>query len=149
MCWTSTTSYLREVSAPGAARKYCVEQLTRTLNPGQERDEVAGEARLIVSELVTNSVAARSTRVGLSIEFHAAQLRISVSDDAAGVPHICRSGPTDLRGRGLAIVQATASRWGVTPTYPSGKQVWADLLFSPGLAPDRFCALRPPLSAFQ
>ncbi|MFJ1649911.1 ATP-binding protein [Streptomyces sp. NPDC088337] len=35
--------------------------------------------------------------------------------------------PDGERGRGLVLVSALATRWGVVPRFPSGKTVWAEL----------------------
>ena len=62
----------------------------------------------------------------LSLSLHRDLLRLTVDDDAPGVP--ARRVPLDNErtGRGMAIVASLASGWGVEPRIP-GKQVWVDL----------------------
>jgi hypothetical protein len=52
--------------------------------------------------------------------------RIAVSDPVRHPPRMRSAHPTASDGRGLAIVEALADRWGVEP-LGSGKTVWAEL----------------------
>ncbi|MFI7410547.1 ATP-binding protein [Streptomyces sp. NPDC049627] len=59
-------------------------------------------------------------------------LRIEVTDTRADrLPHTERPTPDAESGRGLAIVDALADRWGVTPGLPPRKTVWAEIDLSP------------------
>ncbi|WP_457458701.1 ATP-binding protein [Streptomyces sp. TE5632] len=51
--------------------------------------------------------------------------------------------PTSEHGRGLLLVSALAARWGVTPRFPSGKTVWAELQGPAGPTPREYCRPGP------
>lgn len=85
-------------------------------------------ALLLVSELVTNAVVHGSGRPRLDIAVMPALLRVTVTDDAAGLPRVVRDSPLlDDRGRGIQLVDALASRWGTSRRLPTGKSVWFEL----------------------
>jgi GAF domain-containing protein/anti-sigma regulatory factor (Ser/Thr protein kinase) len=99
-------------------------------------DDLVDDAEIIVSELVTNAVIHAGTGVRVFVEeIGAGRVRISVGDqlsDRRAAPSIRLSAPgTGLdaertTGRGLTIVAALASAWGVDEDGPN-KVVWADL----------------------
>lgn len=85
-------------------------------------------ALLLVSELVTNSVVHGSGRPVLDISVEPEVLRVTVTDGAAGLPHVQRETPLlGDGGRGLQLVEALSSRWGANRRVPSGKSVWFEL----------------------
>jgi serine/threonine-protein kinase RsbW len=51
---------------------------------------------------------------------------VSVSDDSSVSPVVRHPEPSDLSGRGMALVQALADDWGVE-VGPEGKTVWFSL----------------------
>ena len=51
---------------------------------------------------------------------------VSVSDDSSTSPVVRHPEPSDLSGRGMALVQALADDWGVE-VGPGGKTVWFSL----------------------
>jgi hypothetical protein len=57
------------------------------------------------------------------------QLRLSIIDDAAGVPTLTQPLPAAIRGRGLFIVEALSRRWGVDRSA-AGKEAWAEFALS-------------------
>jgi anti-sigma regulatory factor (Ser/Thr protein kinase) len=98
----------------GVARKQLVEWM-RSLGVG---DETSDDARLVVSELVGNSVRhARPLADGtmrVTWSSLAAGVDISVTDGGAlTTPEVVEAGVSDLAGRGLSIVETLASRWWV------------------------------------
>jgi anti-sigma regulatory factor (Ser/Thr protein kinase) len=103
----------RDSVAPAAARALLAEF---------ERDMGwrAGDAALVVSELVTNSVlhsdAATETPIELVVEFSDRALRVEVCDHgSAHAQESVQAGPsaTGAAGMGLAIVGVLADAWGV------------------------------------
>lgn len=84
----------------------------------------------MVSELVTNAVRARCSRLCLSVtvssDGESPAVLIEVAEDAPGRPQPLRCGPGADHGRGLTLVEALTRRWGVRET-PAGKAVWAEL----------------------
>jgi anti-sigma regulatory factor (Ser/Thr protein kinase) len=90
------------------------------------------EARLLISEIVTNSVrhagAGPEETIDLSMSSTETMLRVAVSDHGGGFdPALQTLAPDEERegGRGLFLVDALASRWGVRHDGPA--QVWFEL----------------------
>jgi anti-sigma regulatory factor (Ser/Thr protein kinase) len=93
--------------------------------------ELLEDAALIASELATNAVRAGSGRIQLEVAIDERQMRIAVIDDAPGVPTTFEPNARDDHGRGLYIVEAVASQWGVRLVGDS-KEVWAALPLAQG-----------------
>jgi anti-sigma regulatory factor (Ser/Thr protein kinase) len=87
---------------------------------------VIADAELIVSELLSNAINASCTRTELMLSAREDCVRIEVHDDASGLPQPRHPDSADLHGRGLLIVSALATDWGVE-TSARGKRVWAEL----------------------
>lgn len=104
--------------------------------------EVLTDARVVVSELVTNAVQHGSattgppeprapclpgTPIGLRLVRHPTGLRCEVTDPSDSMP-TCLA-PDDIAeiGRGLCLIAALSYQWGATPLPAGGKCVWADL----------------------
>ena len=137
-----------ELAAVPAARAWLVDQLQRMYAlPG----DMAEDAVLVLSELVTNCVRADCHYFALLVVGHHDRLRVEATDDAPGQPSPRRGEPGDVHGRGLGIVDAVASQWGVRPA-PAGKTVWVELAVpdtavptfgcdrAPGQSPDNYAA---------
>jgi anti-sigma regulatory factor (Ser/Thr protein kinase) len=87
-----------------------------------------GDAELVISELVTNAIRAGCAEVSVHLVIEDECLRIGVEDQAPGLPRRREAANTDVTGRGLGIVSALASDWGVRSTSV-GKEVWAAIQF--------------------
>ncbi|HEV2375018.1 MAG TPA: ATP-binding protein [Streptosporangiaceae bacterium] len=104
--------------------------------------EVVDSATLVVSELVTNAIAATvasngaesaasSHDVVLNLHCDGETLLVEVCDQCAGaLPQTRQSLPEDEGGRGLQVVAALCLRWGFREA-PSGKVVWCELAAHP------------------
>ena len=97
----------------GQVRHRLVDDLTRHGVAG----DVVDNAALLASELVGNAVRYAHPLPGdvLTVrwEMHAGLLMLRVTDGGGRhAPHMQEAGPQDTRGRGLAIVDALATRWG-------------------------------------
>jgi anti-sigma regulatory factor (Ser/Thr protein kinase) len=99
--------------------------------------DIADVAELLAAELLANAVQhALHTNNGFSrVTLTARQdrwgLRVEVADPDPNPPVIRHAAADDEGGRGLALVDALADRWGVTERA-NGKTVWFSL--APALA---------------
>ncbi len=101
--------------------------------------EVVETATLLLSELATNAVNAKTTngrdiavRFELTGAESCAELRLEVSDTSDDQPTLKHAKDDDVSGRGLALVDALADKWGVEPRDVVGKVVWALLTLPEG-----------------
>lgn len=118
-------------SVPGAA------SLARTLVSGwldSRPAQLCEDARLLVSELVTNSVRHAGQPAGAPVHLRAVAVdgvvRVEVHDEGRGP--VRRRDPDALTGGvGLSLVDRLAARWGVT--HEPSTRVWFELaLRGPG-----------------
>jgi anti-sigma regulatory factor (Ser/Thr protein kinase) len=86
-------------------------------------EEWVYDVQLLCSELVGNAVRHGGKRVELALTLGDAQLLVEVSDGSSVVPEQ-RADAEEESGRGLAIIDALADRWGAS-THGEGKTVWA------------------------
>ncbi|MFZ3551735.1 ATP-binding protein [Streptomyces sp. 4.24] len=90
-------------------------------------DHLVNDARLIVSELVTNALRHTHTgRVGVSVTRHSDRVRIVVTDTSRTTPAPAVVDPDAEAGRGLQLIDELATGWG-SERLPTGKRVWAEL----------------------
>ncbi len=125
MAWRAEREFAADVNAPARARAFTVAELTGAV--GTASRTLCDDALLIVSELVTNAVRAGGRRVRLLLSLDPDCLHIRVSDDAVGWPTPRTARPDDPDGRGLQMINAIASDWGVVARDEGGKHVWAVL----------------------
>ena len=95
----------------------------------------AGDAALLVTELVANVVDHVAGEASFTLEVTLAErwLRISVVDGSALRPVVREFSPGAERGRGMRLVTGIADRWGVED-HEDGKRVWFELApHAPGL----------------
>lgn len=146
-----TTLSCRLIMAPAPAsvsstRRILTETLRRAGRTGQLDD-----FQTVVSELVTNALnaiaaairdatapTARPMVITVTLGLSDPDIvRLEVRDPAPGVPRPGRPLATDEFGRGLELVDALCTRWGVRRGRGHGKCVWAEL--GPAPEPD-LCA---------
>ncbi|WP_263168159.1 ATP-binding protein [Streptomyces sp. SCSIO ZS0520] len=128
-CKAVVHQYPRHRRNVGRAR----DALRRQLALWKIDGEVADNAVLLLSELTTNAVTAKTTpgrEIRVRFELNGPELRLEVSDASDGQPQPRCAGPDDESGRGLALVAALADAWGVAPRTGVGKTVWARLMVS-------------------
>lgn len=107
----------------GTARR-----LVRTALATWGLDAAADDASLIVSELVTNAVrhsGSAACRV-IVTRPEPGLVRVAVTDRSRRMPDLLNAPADAVSGRGLALVDALADRWG-TDRMHWGKRVWAEL----------------------
>ncbi|WP_409237593.1 ATP-binding protein [Streptomyces sp. PA5.6] len=94
-------------------------------------DDACDAAALVLSELVTNAVVhTASRRIICELCADSEKLRIAVRDEGcgSGMPRPVHRGADDEHGRGLLLVDAVSSAWGVHEAGPDiGRTVWAEL----------------------
>ena len=101
----------RETTAPRTARRLMVERFADELS-----DDALDTARLLVSELVTNAVVHGRGRIWLRGRLDGDRLLVDVIDEGSGLEPAVRARDFENQragGRGLAIVDAESSRWGI------------------------------------
>ncbi len=94
----------------------------------QERgaDHVFDEASLIVTELATNAVLHADSPYEVRLSRTNGVVRIEVVDGDAGTPEPQPFSAVAETGRGIVIVSAISSSWGIE-AQPQGKITWAEL----------------------
>jgi hypothetical protein len=120
-----TKTHLAPVpTAPADARDF----VRHTLRDWQLLD-LSWPASLVSSELVTNSLLYSASVLDLTLTHVPTRVRIAVHDHGGGAPAIPSGTAAEqasrLGGRGLQLIEAVSREWGVFPTRPTGKTVWA------------------------
>lgn len=82
---------------------------------------------LVLTEMVTNSVRHGAAPVSVDLVQRGHALMVGVSDGSSDAPTRRTARTPDEGGRGLAILDALASRWGVWLNPGGGKTVWCEL----------------------
>ncbi|MGW0084146.1 ATP-binding protein [Streptomyces sp. NPDC003393] len=125
----------------GRARRWA---RSRLAGSGIAADEPLAETLvLLVSELVTNAVLHTGSPAVLRLSLpgaaaEAATVRLEVADASTRAPVPRCAGDDAMSGRGLALVDGLADRWGWS-AEGAGKRIWCEL--------DRCAPSPPPLAA--
>jgi serine phosphatase RsbU (regulator of sigma subunit)/anti-sigma regulatory factor (Ser/Thr protein kinase) len=89
--------------------------------------DLVDDVQLLVTELVTNALLHAGPPVTLRVAQTGDKVRLEVEDPGHALPvQVSRSGQS-MTGRGLSLVSALSSSWGVDPSPGGGKVVWAEL----------------------
>ena len=89
-------------------------------------EQFATDAALVVTELATNAIEHARSDFTVSVVGSGTGIRIEVRDWSPLEPRLQKSSPTALSGRGLLLVDALASTWGIVRSGDV-KVVWAHL----------------------
>ncbi|MCW2621009.1 MAG: Sensor phosphatase [Frankiales bacterium] len=100
---------------------------------GRYDPDLLDDANLVLTELVTNAVLHGKSPFRVRVEPFERVLRLQVADAGRTLPLRPQTGPDAMTGRGLGLVAALSTGWGVDPRPGGGKVVWAEL--SPAGAP--------------
>lgn len=84
-------------------------------------------AALLTSEVVTNAFLHGRSNAHLCVETSPGRVRVEVGDDNVREPHLAEPEPEATNGRGLHIVDALATDWGVH-AKEHGKSVWFEIV---------------------
>jgi anti-sigma regulatory factor (Ser/Thr protein kinase) len=109
------------VQSARAARLFIKERLN-----AWGRENLTEAAELLTNELVTNSILHAGTDIVVEASHEPEVVRIEVSDFEGSAVARRRGALDDERGRGLELVDALASSWGVVRS-PRGKTVWFEI----------------------
>jgi anti-sigma regulatory factor (Ser/Thr protein kinase) len=117
----TSTATLRLQPAPEAAgeARHAVADLCRQNGLAA----LADTAALLASELVTNAVVHGSGIVTVVARCEHGSVGVAVRDDTSTGCQLHSPGELDEQGRGLVILQALSTAWGVR-NLPDGKCVW-------------------------
>ena len=105
----------------GAGRRFVRDTLERWGHA-----DVAEDAALVASELITNAVLHARTRLEVIVRRNDDRIRIEVVDRNRNLPRIRRHSMQSGTGRGLHLVAAVAADWGAEARH-DGKIVWVEL----------------------
>ena len=115
----------RRLSASAAARRAIRERFTGVLGRATISD-----LELVISELVTNGFEHTRGTIRVDINHTGGKLNGSVSDEGDGFDYELRDvAGHELRGRGLAIVDALVLRWGI---LRGSTQLWFSMALGDG-----------------
>ncbi|MDT4916355.1 MAG: hypothetical protein QOH89_1055 [Pseudonocardiales bacterium] len=122
--WRAAADIPATPRGPAAAR-----HVVRGLLEGWELGELAPDASVVVSELVSNAVehAPATDSFELELLCHAGRLRITLADGSSIKPVIAALDTARTRGRGMLIVSELADDWGAEE-FRDGKRVWVELV---------------------
>jgi PAS domain S-box-containing protein len=89
-------------------------------------DDLGDEAALLVSEVVTNAVLHAGGTIDLAVRRQGEGVRVEVRDRSATMPSPRSFAGDSVTGRGLEILDLTATNWGAELS-DEGKVVWFEL----------------------
>jgi anti-sigma regulatory factor (Ser/Thr protein kinase) len=116
-------------AAAGAARRIVAGVLAAWRMP-----DLVPDTQLVVSELVGNSYQHAPGHDTVELELirdDPGAVHVRVNDGSALRPMLRAAKHDEATGRGLRIVDAVSTRWGVAD-HEGGKQVWAEIRRSAG-----------------
>jgi anti-sigma regulatory factor (Ser/Thr protein kinase) len=94
------------------------------------REDLSETAALLSSELVTNAILHARSDMIVGVDLDGNRLRVTVFDRSDEPPrHRATVPPLEEHGRGLQVVDALATSWGVNESI-RGKSVWFELVTS-------------------
>jgi CheY-like chemotaxis protein len=117
----------RALTSAGLARRFVSETLV-TWNLGPLLDA----ALLVTSELATNAVTHADSALRVQLSVTPTTLRIDVVDYGDGAPEPQPPSVSEEHGRGLHLIDAMTTAWGIEDAPAAGKVVWAELTLPPG-----------------
>lgn len=96
----------------------------RTFCFAHSLQDLADDAELLTSELVTNAIEHTGTLITVVAVCEHGELIVNVRDDGAAAPPVVGIAAVDAEsGRGMQLVEGIAGRWG-TAFHADGKSVW-------------------------
>ncbi|MFB8114511.1 ATP-binding protein [Streptomyces sp. NPDC055962] len=127
--WSYELAFPRDPRGPRVARA-----TLRAILGAHELAELSYRAEVLASELTTNSVRHTQGPAGVRLQWRHPVLRVSVWDLSPDLPrpYTSPAGPDAEAGRGLAILELVADRWGGCAIGEGelgsgGKTIWFEL----------------------
>ncbi|MCX4684066.1 ATP-binding protein [Kitasatospora purpeofusca] len=102
-------------------------------------EDTLGDVELLSSELITNAVTHTDAVCAVCVRWNGARLRVEVIDTGDQLPALGKAGPEATDGRGLFLVEALSSDWGIERD-PDGKRVWFEVVPTAGAGGERLAA---------
>jgi DNA-binding NarL/FixJ family response regulator len=109
-------------ASAGAARAFVARTIDRW-----KLHELLDDALLVTSELAANAVTHAAAPCRIRLSLNPLSLRIDVLDGGQGTPEPQAASDSQENGRGLHLVSALTSAWGLEAIPDDGKLVWAEL----------------------
>lgn len=94
---------------------------------GGEEPGTVHSVQLAVTELTTNAMLHGRPPVLIRLIHLGRSIRVEVEDSGQQLPVLGTHDPDSMTGRGLAVVAALSSAWGIDAGRGRGKVVWAEL----------------------
>ena len=111
------------VPAPDALR--FVRRFVESVVGGWGHSSIVADATIVIGEMATNAVVHAASPFELSIVRRPGTIRAVVRDTSQALPELRPPSVDRPGGRGMILVDAFSSAWGVDPE-PAGKAVWAE-----------------------
>jgi serine phosphatase RsbU (regulator of sigma subunit)/anti-sigma regulatory factor (Ser/Thr protein kinase) len=89
--------------------------------------EVADDAAVASAELLANAVQHGLPPISICVVIQGDAVRVEVQDTSPRLPMRLAPSTTNMTGRGLALVEALSSKWGVERLADGSKTVWCEL----------------------
>ena len=118
---TATTTLPPDVTSPRTSRRLARDALAGWCDPSDFVD-----VELLISELVANGVEHAATDVDVRIAVTSRNIRVEVTDRNPSLPVMRSPEAGEPSGRGMRIVDQTATRWGIQARR-TGKCVWFEV----------------------
>ncbi len=112
----------RDASSVREARRFITATLTEW-----RLESLLDDVLLVASELATNAITHADSGYRLRLSLNGSGLRVDVIDSGDGTPEPQPPSWTAEHGRGLLLVDALTTAWGLEVVPDGGKLVWAEL----------------------
>jgi len=119
---SARATFDRDLVSGREARRFMTETL-EVWDIGDLLDNV----NLLVTELVTNAVVHAESDAEVAVVLGPQRLRVEVADRGEEMPRKREAESYDTSGRGMALVDALATDWGIQHRPGGGKIIWFEL----------------------
>ena len=120
--FAATLELPRALASVRLARRFVAKKLDEW-----DLGEISDDALLVASELAANAITHAESECRIRLSLKPASFRIDVFDSGDGTPEPQPASATLEHGRGLHLVAAITSAWGLEVVPGFGKLVWAEL----------------------